>query len=96
MSCRVVSCRVVSVSLSLSLSLSLASDSSETVEVIIVKRGMVTASDIKMHQVFIIIIIDTDLNHENNKCSIISKTVQAMPIMFAVKIVGLQVYIMFC
>ena len=34
----------------------------------------------------------TDLNNENNKCSIISETVQAMPIKFAVKIVRLKVY----
>ena len=29
----------------------------------------------------------TDLNHENNKCSIISETVEAMPMAFSVKIV---------
>ena len=33
-----------------------------------------------------------DQNHENNKCLIISETVQATPIMFAVKIVRLKVY----
>ena len=34
-----------------------------------------------------------DLNHENNQCSIISETVLAKPIMFAVKIVRLKVYV---
>ena len=34
----------------------------------------------------------TDLNHENDKCLIISETIQAMPIKFAVKIVRLKVY----
>ena len=33
----------------------------------------------------------TDLNHKNNKCSVISETVQAIPIKFAVKIVRLKV-----
>ena len=68
---------------------------SETVEVIIGKLGMVTASDLKMHHVLIYIIIltvtfircHTDLNHENNKCLIISETIHAMSIEFAVKIV---------
>ena len=32
------------------------------------------------------------LHHENKKCSIISETVQAIPIKFAVKIVRLKVY----
>ena len=59
---------------------SLASDSSETVEVIIIKLGMVTASDMRMYHVFIILTLTfiqghTDLNRENNKCLIISETV---------------------
>ena len=29
--------------------------------------------------------VHTDFNHENNKCSIISETVQSVPIKFAVK-----------
>ena len=33
-----------------------------------------------------------DLKHETNTCSIISGTIQAMPIMFAVKMVRLKVY----
>ena len=33
----------------------------------------------------------TDLNHENNKCLIISENIQAMPIKFAVKIVRLKI-----
>ena len=74
---------------------SLASDTSETVEVII-KFGMVTASDMVMHHVLIIwtlifILGHTDRNHENNNCSIISETIQAIPIKFAVKIVRLKV-----
>ena len=34
----------------------------------------------------------SELNHENNKCLIISETIQAMPIKFTVKIVRLKVY----
>ena len=34
----------------------------------------------------------TDQNHENMKCLIISETIQAMPVKFAVKIVWLKVY----
>ena len=37
----------------------------------------------------------TDVNHEKNKYLIISETVEAMPIKFAVKIVRLKVYIIF-
>ena len=33
-----------------------------------------------------------DLNHESNKCLIISETIRSMPIMFAVKIIRLKVY----
>ena len=59
----------------------LAGDSSETVEVIIIKLGTVTASDVVMQHVLIILTLTfihgyTDLNGENNKCSIISETVQ--------------------
>ena len=48
---------------------SLAGDSSETVEVIIVKLGTVTASDTKMHHVLIILTLTfiqghTDLNQD--------------------------------
>ena len=83
----------VSVSVSV---MSLASDSSETIEVMIIKLGTVTASDIRMHRVLItltgaFIQGHTDLNRKNNKCSIISETVQAMPINFAVKTVRLKV-----
>ena len=61
---------------------------------------MVTASDVVMHHMLIILTMTfiqghTDLNHENNKCSIISETVQAIPIEFAVRIVRLKVYIIF-
>ena len=64
----------------------LASDSSETVEFI--KLGTVSASDMGMHQVLIILTLTfiqghTDLNHENTNCLIISETVQAMPITLA-------------
>ena len=79
---------------------SLASDSSETVEVIIINLGMVTVLDMVMHPVLIILTLTfihghTGLNHENNKCSIISKTVQAILTRFAVKIVRLKVDISF-
>ena len=81
------------------LCLLLASDSSETVQVIIIQFGTVTASDIIMHHVLIILTLTfvqghTDLNNEN-KCLIISETVQTMPIKFAVKIVRLKVYMIF-
>ena len=53
----------------------------------------------KMDQVVLLNYVDidrhTDLSHENNKCSIILETVQAMAITFAVKIVRLKVYIIF-
>ena len=57
----------------------------------------VTASDMRMDHVLIILTltfieIHTELNHENHKGSIISETIQAMPIQFAVKIVQLKVY----
>ena len=74
---------------------SLTSDFSGTVDVIIVNLGMVTASDMRMHHMLIILTMTfiqghTDRNHENNKCLIISETMQAMPIKFAVKIVRLK------
>ena len=67
----------------------LASDSLATIKVIIIKVGMVTVSDMRIHQVLIILTLTfiqghTDLNHENNKYLIILETVQAMPIKFAV------------
>ena len=63
-------------SVCLSVCLSLTSDSLETTEVIISKLGMVTASDLRMHHMLIILTLTfiqghTDLNHEN-KCLIIS------------------------
>ena len=74
---------------------SLASDSSETIEVIIIKLDMVAASDMLVHHVLIISTLTieghTALNHENNKCLIISETSQAMCIKFVVKIVQLKV-----
>ena len=71
---------------------SLVNDSSESV-----KLGTVTASDMRMHHVLMILAlifiqVHTYLNHENNKCLIISETIQAMPTKFAVKIVQLKVY----
>ena len=76
----------------------LASYSSETVEVVIIKLGMVTALDTWygiMHYVLIKLALafiqgHTDLNHENNKRSIISETVSAIPIKFGLKIVSLD------
>ena len=54
----------------------------------------------EMNHVFIILTLTfiqlqgrTNLNHENNKCSIISETVRGMPINFAVKVVRQKVYI---
>ena len=79
------------------LCVSLASDSLETVEVIIIKVDMATASDMRMHHVLIILTLTfiqgyTDLNHENNKCLIISETIEAMPVRFALKVLQLKVY----
>ena len=76
---------------------SLASDSSETVDFTIVKRGTVTVSVTKMHHelsisTFTFIQGHTDLNHENNKCLTISEAIQAMAIRFAVKVVRPKVY----
>ena len=80
--------------------LSVTSHISETGEAIAIKFDTVAASDMEMHHVLIILTLTfmqghTDLNHENNKCLIILETVQAMPIMFVVKIVQLKVYIIF-
>ena len=77
---------------------SLASDSSETIEFIITTLGTVIATYMLMRHMFIILTLTSilghaDLHHENNKCSIISETVQAIPITFAVKIFRLKVYI---
>ena len=82
------------------MSVSFASDSSQSIEVIIIKLGMVTALDMIMHHMLIILTLTyiqghTDLNHENNKGLVISKTVQAIAIGFAVKIVRIKVYIIF-
>ena len=79
----------------LSVCVSLANDSSETINVIIIKFGTVTASDMQMHHVLIVLSFTfiqghTELNHENTKSWIISETVQAMP-KFAVKTVRLNV-----
>ena len=76
---------------------SLASDSSETVNAIIIKFGTAADSDMRMHHVLMILTLTTfiqgylDINHDNNKYSVISENVQAMPIKFAVKIVRLKV-----
>ena len=75
----------------------LASDSSETIEVIVVTLGTVTASNMRMHHVLIILTLTfiqghTDRNYGDNKCLIISETIKAMPTTFAVKIVRLKVY----
>ena len=89
----------MSVCVCLSVYVSLASDSSETIEVIIIKLGTVTASDMAMHQMLIIVNLTfrghTYLNHENLKCSIISETVQGLSIKFALKIVRLKRYLIF-
>ena len=56
---------------------------SETIEDVSNNLGMVTASDMVLHHLLIILVLIV----KNNKRSIISKTVQAMPIKFAVNIV---------
>ena len=57
------------------------SDSSETIKVIIIKLGTVTASDMLMHHVLIILTLTviSHFNHEHKKCSIISETLQGIP-----------------
>ena len=67
-------------------------------EAIAIKVDTMTASVTRMRHVLIISTLTfiqghADLNHENKKCSIISETVQAMPITFAMKIVQLNVYV---
>ena len=79
---------------------SVASYISETSDAIAVKLDTMTATVTGMHHILIILTLTfihghTDLNHENNKCSIISGTVQAMPIRFAVNIIRRRVYIIF-
>ena len=79
---------------------SLASHSSAAVEVIIVKLGTLTTSEMRMRRMLIILTLTfiqghTDLNHENNKCLIISETIQAMPITFSVKIVRVSMTMSF-
>ena len=54
----------------------------------------------RMHHVLSILTLTyiqghTDRNRENDKCSIISETVQALPIKFDVKIVRLMLCIIF-
>ena len=79
------------------LCMSLESDSSGTIEVTIITLDTVTVSDILMRHGLIILTlafiqVHIDLNDENNKCLIISKTIQAIPIMFLVLLVRLKVY----
>ena len=77
--------------------LSHASNSSEIIQVIIIKLGTVAASNALMHYMLIILTLTfiqghTNLNYANNKCLIISKSIQAMTIKFAVRVVQLRVY----
>ena len=71
----------------------LTSDSSKTIQVITIKLGTVTASDMRMHHILLMtltltfILGHTGLNRGNYKGSIISKAVQAIPIKVAVKLV---------
>ena len=56
------------------------------------QTGHGNCSDKLMHHMLIILTFiqgHTDFNHENNKCLIISETVQTIPIKFVVKIVWL-------
>ena len=70
----------VCLSVGLSVCVSLASDSSEAIEVIVVKLDTVTASDMALHHVLIILTLTftqnhTDLNHKINQWSIISEII---------------------
>ena len=87
---------VIEDDLRLSVCVSLASDSLETIEVTNIHLGMVTASDMVMHHVLIVLTLTfiqghTDLNRENG-CLIISETIEAMAVKFALKLVRLKVY----
>ena len=71
----------------LSVCLRFASQILENIEAIAIKFDTMTASVMKMYYISIILTLTftqghTRLNHENNKCSIISNTAQAMPIKF--------------
>ena len=64
--------------------LPLASDSAETINVIIIKLGMVTTSDMIMHCVLVILTLTfvqghTDLNHENNNVPLFQKVFKQCP-----------------
>ena len=77
--------------------LSVASNISETSEAIAITLDAVTSTVTKIHHVSITLTLTsiqgyTYLNHKNNKCLIISETIQAMPIIFTVEIVRLNVY----
>ena len=92
----------VCMSLSVCLSVCTSPAIPQKLLVIIIILGTMIASVIRMHHVSILVILTfiqghTYLNHENNKCSIVSETVQAMPITFAVKIVRLKpkIYMIF-
>ena len=61
---------------SLSVCVFLASDTSESIEVTIINLGTVTASEMLMHHMLIILTLTliqghSDLNHGNKKCWII-------------------------
>ena len=76
---------------------SIASDSLETVKVIIIKLGMVTASDMLMHHILVVLTLTfiqghTDVNYEIITVRLFSEVVQAIPITFAVTIVRLMVF----
>ena len=71
----------------MSVCVSVASDSSETIEVIIITFGTAPASDMLMHHVFVIQFLIMEIIN----ILIISETVQAILIKFAVKIVRLKV-----
>ena len=60
------------------------SDSSESIEVIIVHLSTETASNMRMHLVLVILTVTflqghTNLNHENNECFLIYETFHASP-----------------
>ena len=80
---RVCVCVCMCVYVRACMCVSLARDSSETIKITIIKRGTVTASDMRMHHVLIIFTLTsiqgyTDLNRKNNKYSIIfSETVSS-------------------
>ena len=69
------------------------SDSSETIKVIIITFGTVTASDMIMHQVLIIFIHSGSTKAQNQRCMLSATIKQAMDIFYETLSLTLQTFI---